>query len=119
MRAEIKDFYSNDVDLQLSNYNPNDDNFGIWARIIVGEKNGIGEESFDFFICTPEWLKGNIENDDVVFGFHYIIVKKFDYLKIYNKLEQYVSNINEKDWKSIADKISLIGKWEFDGYTEG
>ena len=47
-----------------------------------------------------------------------MIVNKFDYLKIYNKLEEYVNNIDEKDWKSIANKISFIGKWEFDGYTE-
>ncbi|WP_124642986.1 Imm8 family immunity protein [Amniculibacterium aquaticum] len=118
MRAEIKNFYSNDIDLHLSNYNLDNDNFGIWARIIVGERNGIGEESFDIFICTPQWLKENIKNDDAIFGYHYMIVNKFDYLKIYNKLEEYVNNIDEKDWKSIANKISFIGKWEFDGYTE-
>ncbi len=118
MKAEIKCLYSPDV-YDLKNYCPPDEEcFGFLLRLMVGERGKEGEESFDMILCTPKWLSANNKKQDVLFGLHYLIVFRYDYDLIFEKLRKYVESINGKNWDEIGQKIGLIGNWEFQDYRE-
>ncbi len=119
MKAEIKTLFSLDIETHLQDYKPEDtSNFGFWLRMIIGEKDKEGEESFDIFICTPKWLLANYSEEDIIYGYHHLIVFKYDFHEIKEKLETYVNDLSGSTWDDIANKISLIGKWEFLDYKE-
>ena len=58
MRAKLKEFYSlEDFDLDLDSYWPDEsDNFGFWARAMIGPENKEGAESFDMQRNGPQLL---------------------------------------------------------------
>ncbi len=116
MKAELKRLHSPDIE-DLENYKPNIiDDFSFLLQIFVGELNEEGEESFDTIVCTPKWLLTNCKENEVVFGFNYIIVPVYDYNLIFEKIRIFISNVEGKNWDDIACKISKIGKWEFEDY---
>ncbi len=117
MKAEIKSIFSLDIESELKNYQPdNNDNFGFGLRMIISPKDGVGEESFDLTVCTPDWLKANNKKDEIIFGRHYLIVFQYDYDAIYKKLAEYVNNIEVSTWDEIGTLIGRIGHWEFEDY---
>ena len=84
MKATLKDFYSPDIDVKLSDYIPDcSDNFGFLGTLIVGEEKLGGRESFDVFICTPLWLIANHNKNDIIIGRHYLIVFEYNYERIF------------------------------------
>jgi hypothetical protein len=116
MKAEIKKLHSPDI-YDLKNYQPAERNsFGFLLQIIVGEKGGKGEESFDVVVCTPQWLMSNFSKDDIVFGRHYLIVFEYNFERILSALQKQVESIEADTWKEIGEKIGRIGKWEFEDY---
>src|SRR5258706_15775892 len=119
MKADLKSFYSIDIENPLKEFSPEiEDNFGFWARMIIGEKTKDGEESFDIMICTPKWLMANHNTSEILFGLHYLIVFEYNYQKIYDKLKRFIENIEGKTWNEIGLKIGMIGKWEFEDYQK-
>ena len=40
--------------------------FSFWLRLIVGPKDGPGEESFDLTVCSPEWLAVRCRQQGIV-----------------------------------------------------
>lgn len=117
MKAEIKAIYSVDIVEPLNEYRPKKaDNFGFNLRLIISPKGEEGEESFDIMVCTPEWLKENHKEDEIIFGRHHLIVFKYDYQAIYKKLLEYVNNIDVNSWDEIGTQIGRIGHWEFEDY---
>jgi hypothetical protein len=102
IRPEIKAFYSVDIELPLEKYFPEvEDEFGFWARMIIGEKNTGGEESFDVMICSPKWLINNYAKTDLLFGKHHLIVFEYNYDRIYHKLKRFIDRIEEDIWDEI------------------
>lgn len=117
MKPIIKNFFSPDIDIPLSDYVPiSSDNFCFLATLIVGDEKLGGEESFDIIICTPQWLNSNHDVSDIIVGRHYLIVFEYNYQHIYSKLKSLVENIRGDNWDEIGLKISRIGKWEFEDY---
>ena len=118
MRAKLKEFYSlEDFDLDLDSYWPDEsDNFGFWARAMIGPENKEGAESFDMQICTPAWLKSEHSDSEIIFGRHMLIVFEYDFDRIKNKVSRYCDSCYGKNWQEIAEKLSRIGYWEFEDY---
>lgn len=117
MKAEIKSIFSLDIESDLKNYQPDrSDNFAFNLRMIISPKGMVGEESFDLMVCTPDWLKDNINKTEILFGRHYLIVFQYDYDAIYKKLTEYVNNIEASNWDEIGTLIGRIGYWEFEDY---
>ncbi len=118
MKAEIKYINSSDV-FNLETFKPEiEDNFGFPLRVIVGPKGEQGEESFDMMLCTPKWMETNYKEDAIFFGTHYLIVFKYNYQKIYQKLKDSIESIEAPDWTSIGEEIAKLGKWEFEDYKD-
>lgn len=118
MRAELKGFHSPDV-YDLETFNPEIENvFCFYLEISVGIKDEQGAEQFGITVCTPQWLLENKKEDDIIFGKNYLIVFKYDYQKIYNKIRKYIEGLEDSDWENLAQKVSRIGYWEFEDYQE-
>jgi hypothetical protein len=116
MQAVLKGLRSIDI-TDLENYAPQEgDNFGFVLRAMVGPMNGEGEESFDITVCTPRWLNEKYRISDVLLGLHKLIVFKYDYLRLRQFIEKYVMRCSGDSWEEIAQKVSLLGQWEFEGY---
>lgn len=83
MKAEIKSIYSTEIKEPLTEFIPEkSENFGFLLPMIIGPKGEQGEENFDIMVCTPEWLKENNKDDEIIFGRHHLIVFKYDYQSI-------------------------------------
>jgi len=115
MNAKLKQLYS--LDFDLTTYFPPDSyNFGFWLRAMIGPTNQDGEESFDIFICTPEWLKTNHALSDVVWGRHFLIVFEYNLENIKQAISRYCVRCTGSSWQEVAIKLSRMGYWEFEDY---
>jgi hypothetical protein len=116
MKAQIRRYHSPDVG-DLHTYVPEDSEcFSILLQVMAGPENSDGEESFDIVVCTPRYLEGRLEKEQLVFGRHLLLVKRFDFRAIRNTIEDYCSSLEEADWPALAAKLDRIGRWEFADY---
>lgn len=115
MQAVLKDLHSTDIDIET--YLPEEeDNFGFLLRAMVGPLGEEGKESFDITVCTPKWLMEKYGTSEVLLGLHKLIVFKYDYLGLKKFIEKYLTRCSGNTWGEIAQKVSLLGQWEFQGY---
>lgn len=115
MRAELKRMHSPDVD-DLAYYQPQG-SFGILVQLMIGPKETPGEEAFDTIVCSPDWLAEHAKLPDLV-GDRQIVVDRYNYQAIKNKIQESCRSLEENDWQKLAVKLGAIGKWEFADYAE-
>jgi hypothetical protein len=119
MRAELKEIYSLEVDCDLDKYWPEDpENFGVSMRLMVGVENAIGAESFDIFVCTPDWLKDHCRDDEAMSGRHMLIVCEYDFNLIKIQINRWLNSCTGNNWRTVAYKFSRFAAWEFEDYEE-
>jgi len=112
--ADLKRLHSPDVDY-LEQFSPNGP-FGILVQAMVGPAGGEGEESFDIVVCTPEWFAQKMTSA-VVPGRHFLFVRSYNYDALVSYLREYCNSLRGSSWRSIAEKVGRIGKWEFEDYV--
>lgn len=118
MNAKLKDLYAPNID-DLSQYHPeNSENFCILFRAIVGLKDTQGEESFDIQVCTPQWFLSNLKKDDVIPGRHFLFVLEYNFDRIFRRIKELIESCSGNNWQEIAEKVSRIGHWEFEDYSD-
>ncbi len=117
MRGKLGGLFSPDIS-ELEKFIPEDStNFSIFVQALVGPIEGKGEESFDFTICTSEWLKDKYSGE-IVFLRNLILVDHFDFKKIKERVEDLVRSLSGKDWNDFAIQLSRYGHWEFENYRQ-
>ncbi|MES2662168.1 MAG: immunity 8 family protein [Pseudomonadota bacterium] len=118
MNAELKRLHSPDI-YDLENYQPEHPRkFGFLLQAMVGPKGKEGEESFDLEVCTPGWLEEAYGPDEVIIGQHYLIVREYNYQRIVASIENFLRDCSGKNWREVGEKVSRLGKWEFEDYIE-
>ena len=118
MKPKIKYLHSPDIE-NLESYHPNDpESFVFLLQIMIGPENKDGEESFDVLVCTPNHLKEKIKKEGIISGGNYLIMNNYSYPELKAYVENYVTNCTGKKWSECANKLSKIGKWEFENYSE-
>ena len=118
MKAELKRLHSPDIH-DLENYKPeNPKKFGFLLQAMVGPEGQSGEESFDIEVCTPNWLEATYKANQVVIGLHHLIVQDYNYQMIIREIKAFLQDCSGDNWNDIAKKVSRLGKWEFENYTE-
>lgn len=118
MNAELKRIHSPDI-YDLENYQPeNPGVFGFLLQAMVGPEGKDGEESFDIEVCTPRWLEETYGVDEVVIGRHHLIVREYNYQRIIAAIKDFLRDCSGGNWNEVAEKVSRLGKWEFEDYTE-
>lgn len=86
--------------------------------MMVGADNAEGEESFDLTLCTVDWVRRQIEGDQLFDGRHHLIFESFDFDVFERFLKRRVAECRGDSWSEVAAKLSLIGRWEFENYSE-
>jgi hypothetical protein len=118
MKAAIRRFHSPDVD-DLKRWFPAEPEcFGFLLQVLVGPGDGEGEESFDFVVCSPEWLRRKYGDDAIVLGRHYILLFIYDFDRVKKAIEAIVAKATGNNWHEVASKIACYGQWEFEDYQE-
>lgn len=116
MDAELKRLHSPDV-YDLKNYQPEDPEvFCFILQAMIGPLGGAGEESFDIEVCTPKWIESHHGVGEVVIGQYYMFVREYNYQNIVSAIERFLKGCSGKDWREVSNKVSRLGRWEFDGY---
>ena len=117
IRAELRYLHSPDV-FDLPNYQPNQaDYFCLLIQAMIGPKGESGEESFDFMVCTPQWLTDQISKTGYFLGKNYLLLLNYNYSLIWLVIKQLCDEIEGKDWETVANSLSRYGKWEFEDYN--
>lgn len=118
MKATIRRFHSPDVD-DLASWRPEDPAcFGLLLQVLLGPEGQEGEESFDFVVCTPAWLRERHGANGVIPTRHHILVFEYDFPRLRKAIESIVDSTEGEDWREVAERIGRHGKWEFEDYQE-
>lgn len=95
--------------------------FSILARMMVGRADTPGEESFDVTVCTPEWLaKASTRVGGIYNARHHLIVNldEFDQRALQLWLSARVQEASSDTWAEVGEKLSRLGHWEFEDYSD-
>lgn len=115
-RAVVKALHSPDVyDLQ-GWVPPESDCFAFLLQVMVGSADGPGEESFDFVVATPEWLRRKYGEDAVIVGRPHLLVFRYDFKRLVSTVKSLVASIEGADWSEFGEKLGRFGHWEFEDY---
>ena len=115
MRAVIRHFISPDADLQR--FFPSDPlDTGIFVQMLIGTTEGDGEESFNLFVCTPQYLTHWHEGPGPIIGRHNLIVQAWDWAEISAFLTDAVESEEADTWEELGERLGRLGHWEFEDY---
>jgi Immunity protein 8 len=48
--------------------------FAFGVQLLIGPAGGLGEESFELTVCSPEWLAERCKSGEPVSGLHHVVV---------------------------------------------
>lgn len=116
MQAQLRSLFSSDVE-DLRSYAPGEA-FCVTLRALIGPSGLPGEDSFDFEVCSPKWLAGEVGSDVVVSGRFHLFMARFDYETVERYVAKRVAQATGRNWAEVAAKLSRWSRWEFEDYTE-
>lgn len=100
----------------IASYKPLDSTcFTLAVRLVVGEYNKPGRDTFDLEVCTPSWLVEECRITYAQVGRHRLLVDHFDPARITTFLRSYCNECAGDDW---SEKIGRIARWEFEDYAK-
>lgn len=116
MRASVRNFISADVD--LDSFWPEDEGcFSFLLQALVGPEGAEGEESLEFLVCTPDYLKEAVSREGVIFGRSLVIVEYPNMHRILEQVKSRVERIEAPSWKEVGVLLARIGKYEFEDFS--
>lgn len=115
-RAVVKALHSPDVHDLEGWVPPESDCFAFLLQVMAGPADGPGEESFDFVVATPEWLRRKHGEDGVIVGRHLLLVFRYDFERLVATVESIVTSIEGVDWSEVGERLGRFGHWEFEDY---
>lgn len=120
MRAHLRYLHSPDLlDLEGSEP-PKPDDFCLLVQALVGPIEGnvelMGEESFDFLVCSPTWLAKHLSGGSPLFGRHHLFLERYDYSVLRTSIERLCEQAKGKEWADVAGFLARFGHWEFEDY---
>ncbi len=117
MRAELKWLHSPDCD-DLKSFEPSDPcDFALLVQAMIGPADGNAAESFDFTVCSTDWIRRRAACAPMV-GLHHMLVAKYDYDKIEGTVRDFCAKCQGSTWQAVAAKLNGLGRWEFDDYRD-
>jgi hypothetical protein len=116
MRAEIHHLLTPDIDPAA--FVPDDpERFAFLVQMLAGPAGEEGEESFQFEVCTPGWLRDRVRTEGPMSGRHFVIVDSFNWPVLQSYFQRLVTRCWGADWHEVATKLSRYGFWEFEENT--
>ncbi len=117
-KAVLRSLHSPDLPNLVSCTPADSRHFGILVQAFIGPEGEVGEESFDFVVCTPSWLAAQIQQKRYVFGRHHLFVSRYDVQLIEVAVRELCAEASAPDWPSLAGYLARYGKWEFEDYVD-
>ena len=116
VRARLQLLHSPDVS-DLATWVPDDETqFGFLLQAMIGPSDGEGAESFDILVCSPRWLERDMSRSGIRSGEHLLLMTRYNHRLLLRYLEQRVNSCEAPTWSELAQQLSRLGAWEFDGY---
>ena len=87
---------------------------------LVGPADGLGDETFDVTVCTPEWLAQACRTRGGIYDArHHVVVtmEQFDERAMHDWFEARVRRVEGDDWNEIGNRLARLGFSEFEDYT--
>lgn len=91
--------------------------FGFLLQVIAGPGDGLGEESFDIVVCSPQWLASHLADGELRWGRHHLLVHRYDWATLERFLRDQFESVEGETWRDVAEQLVHYGKWEFEDYT--
>ena len=114
MRAEIRSITSYDVQ-DPATWRPKSAGWSLGVVMRIGPKHEEGEESFHLEVCDPRWIAERVRRERIIDGRHLLVVEEFQWPTIVGFLEKRVSAYEVDSWNGLAERLSRLGHWEFEG----
>lgn len=116
VRACVKSLHSPDAD-DLVTWMPDDEAvFGFLLQAMIGPIDEEGAEAFDIIVCSPGWIARDMSDTGIRSGEHLLLMTRYDHRLLLRYLEKRVHSCEAPTWPELAQQISRLGSWEFDGY---
>jgi len=87
-------------------------NFMVRIQALIGIE---GNDTFVFYVCTPQYLAGIVGEGEYLLGRHYLVVARYDYNLIHRVIEEIVAKTPDGEWKTQANYLARYGEWEYEG----
>jgi hypothetical protein len=117
MRAQLRLLFSPDAD-PLQDYAPEDpERFGIFVQAMIGPEGTEDAESFDFMVCSPNWLQNELRERGAIFGHGYLFLDRYAYRALLGTFTTFCQGIEGPDWPTIGARLNRYGRWEFEDYV--
>ncbi len=111
---ELKDCYSTDRD-EIWKWNPQTNaDIKVDLSLDIGSIGEKGADLFQVVIISPEAMTLRWENDQCYWGRHYIIVKEWNWNRIYKFINDKVVSCSAPTWEEVAGKLSRHFAWEYE-----
>lgn len=118
VRVSLRRLHSPDA-FDLRTFQPADPlNFGILVQAMVGPLGGQGEESFDFVMCTPQWIAHELKREDAIWGRARLVVARYSYQTLEKTVLDLCRRAEGKNWQQVAEQLNRWATWEFEDYRE-
>jgi hypothetical protein len=109
--------YLIELPVSLKEYRPaNPENVAISIRLEAGLVGSDATDSFDLFVCTPNWMKEQCTQEGAVWGRHMLLIPEYDYDLILQAVTHRMAACQGKDWHEVANKLARFAAWEFEDY---
>jgi Immunity protein 8 len=118
MRPILRRLHSPDLPDMQNLLPDNSSSSCILVQAMIGPEDEMGEESFDFLVCTNDFIANSVRQHGFLFGKNYLVIANYHYQTIWNAIELLCGQISGSSWKELAEKLGRYGKWEFEDYIE-
>ncbi|HWO41125.1 MAG TPA: Imm8 family immunity protein [Candidatus Eisenbacteria bacterium] len=108
---EVRRIHSRDLDPPNLPDDPKD--CEISFHLVVGPKNGDGEEAFDFAVVTPARLA---RNSAAVWGRGKLILRSFEWGALAEAVAKLLAQCARPTWGEAVAELNKELRWEFDGH---
>ena len=92
------------------------ENFGFWVNASIGSDETEGSDDFQIFVCSREWLADESRPNAQLPEKYLLVEGGCDSFKLTDSLNAFLAECGGTNWSEVVEKISRIGKWEFEGY---
>jgi hypothetical protein len=101
----------------VTGFPPDPEHFALLVQAFVGPQGAPGEEAFDFEVCTPSWLAGELD-DRSLFPRHRLLLRRYDYRLLELAIRSLIQGTSGSSWQQVAERLARYGHWEFEDYAE-
>lgn len=118
MRAKLSGIYSGDLPEGPPVLPANPERCWIVVQADIGPAGGDGVDTFTFYVTTPLFLEGLMDQQSYQSGKHLLIVQAFSWEIVEGAITSICASVHGESWEEMATALAQYGGWEFDSYED-